>query len=71
MNGIKLACSTVILGLAFATSAQGATTIFGAQFDTSKTADIAAGNANPIVAGTSVINNASSQFGAGSLDTAA
>jgi hypothetical protein len=54
--------------LMFATVAQGAT-IFGATYDSSKTADIAAGNPVPIVAGLSSINNASSKFGAGSLDT--
>ncbi|MDC0937327.1 hypothetical protein OAS39_13660, partial [Pirellulales bacterium] len=54
--------------MSIGTVAQGATT-FGAKYDSSKTADEAAGNPVPTVAGLSTINNASSKFGAGSLDT--
>ncbi|MEO1996779.1 MAG: LamG domain-containing protein [Planctomycetaceae bacterium] len=47
------------------------TTIFGANYDNSKSAGIAAGNPVPVVSGDtfSVINTTSSKFGAGSLDT--
>jgi Concanavalin A-like lectin/glucanases superfamily/PEP-CTERM motif len=67
MNMMKSICAFSMVML-IGTAAQGAT-IFGATYDSSKTADIAAGNPAPTVAGTSTINNASSKFGAGSLDT--
>lgn len=69
MTMIRTLCAfsaAVMIG----TSAQAAT-IFGASYDSSKTADIAVGNAVPTVAGLSTINNGSSKFGAGSLDTTA
>jgi len=63
-----LAASVLASVMMIGTVAQGATT-FGAKYDSSKTADIAAGNPVPTVAGGSTINNASSKFGGGSLDT--
>ena len=71
MRNPTLAPAVVLIGvMLIGTVAQG-DEIFGANYDTGKSAGIAAGNPAPIVSGDtfSLINSASSQFGAGSLDT--
>ena len=45
--------------------------IFGATYDNNTTAGIAGGNPTPVVVGDVTINNSSSKFGAGSLDSTA
>lgn len=62
------ALSATLLLAATSTTASAATPIFGATFDSSTTANLAAGNATPVVGGAVTINSSSSKFGAGSLD---
>lgn len=66
----SLTAAVLASALSISAVAKADTPIFGAAYDSSKTAGIAGGNASPTNAGTSFINDANSRFGAGSLNTA-
>jgi hypothetical protein len=63
-----LCTAFVALCLSIATTANAAQ-IFGATYDSSKAAELAAGSPTPVVGGLATINTSSSKFGAGSLST--
>ena len=59
----------VALNLSIVTTAKAAQ-IFGTTYDSTTSAEVAAGSPTPVVAGLATINTSSSKFGAGSLNTA-
>jgi len=63
-----LAASAVTSMTLIATTAAQGTTIFGAKYDSSKTAQVASGNPVPTTPGLTVIDNTNFKFGGGSLD---
>lgn len=69
-KNLFLTAASLALLVLIGTVAEAATPIFGASYDNTKSAEIAAGSSSPTVAGLTSINSLSSKFGGGSLNSA-